>query len=186
MAEQEIGQTWNTQIDFPVILKDVKNYNDIQIAIGKEIGRLKGLGIKKIGFVSGKIGNPNINDKKLFDESCRNDRERMRKLTKELGERNKFPIFSSTDIFIDPIWNVLEETNLAEEERKPLMINLFNKILESGVTDIYMMEGWGQERIKGEGNGAIAEFKTAKFLEIEIHDLDPTKPSERLINNSNN
>ena len=43
------------------------------------------------------------------------------------------------------------------------MENLFDKIVESGITDIHMMKGWR------EAPGAVKEHKKAKEIGIKIH-----------------
>ncbi|MDO8621059.1 MAG: hypothetical protein Q7R31_02145 [Candidatus Levybacteria bacterium] len=160
MAEQETGQIQNIQIDFPTILKGVKNYGEIQTAIGQAIRDKRQKGIK-VGFVSGPGGENHPDTdirKKLRDEAMK----RMREYTIGLREKHDYPIFASTDIF-DTVWKALEETKLTEEERKPLMINLFDKILESGITDIFMMEGWRK------APGAVKEHEKAEEIGIKIH-----------------
>lgn len=53
------------------------------------------------------------------------------------------------------------------EERSKKMKWLFRELLGSGVTDIFMIDGWR------ESEGAMDEYVTAQQLNITIHDLDP-------------
>lgn len=170
MDKHETGQIQEIQINFPTILDGAKNYGDIQTAIGKAVNEKKQKGIDRVGFVSGR----------LYRESMRKDMDLMRKRTEELREEHRIPIFASTDIFFDTLWESLEETQLTQEERRPLMLKLFREILKSGVTDIYMMPGWSKLNEGEDTNGAIDEFFTAKEIGIRIHDLDPTQPSRWL------
>lgn len=145
------------QINFDAILTGARNYQDIQAAIKKTIDEKKQIGIERIGFVSGGI--------RSSDSEAKIDRAKMRDVTSELRMQHDIPIFASTDIF-DIVWTDLEETRLTPQERKPHMVSLFRGILGSGVTDIYMIEGWQN------ASGAVDEYMIAQTLGINIHFLD--------------
>jgi hypothetical protein len=160
--------TFNAQINFPALLVGVKNYDGICHVIRNVLTEMKERGNQKVGFVSGPVDNSDDSNPEVKRAFMKANMERMRKYTKKLQEKNTFPTFASTDIF-DSAWNDLEETNFSPEERKAKTKELFRTILASGVTDIYMIEGWR------ESDGAKDEFKAAKELALEIHDLDPKK-----------
>lgn len=160
------------QINYPEVLAGVQNYEGIQSAMAKAIREMKQKGVTRIGFLSGRLG---------ISRTMSEDMEEMRRMSQELCLEHKISIISSADIF-HTVWNDLDETSLPETKRKPKMVALFNGILESGVTDIFLMEGWDKD---GSGkfdkeSGSYEEFKTARRLGLNIIDLDPTKPSEQL------
>ena len=144
-------------IDFATILTGVKNYDEIQDAIGKTFSDMKERGNERVGFVSGSLGNKG--------RSMKEDMELMRKYTAKLHQEYGFPVFSSADIF-STVWRDLKETKLTQEERSSRMKQLFRGILKNGVTDIFMMPDWR------EAEGATDEFETARQIGIKIHDLD--------------
>lgn len=155
-----------TQIDFPTILTGVKNYQDVQTTIAKTISEMREQGIKRFGFVSGRIGRGNENDPVLRLQSIKDDMAEMRKYTKYLQEKYGIPVISSVDIF-DVVWDKLEETHLSQNERSARMKELFRTVLRNGVTDIFMMEGWK------DAPGSVDEHETAREIGIIIHDPEP-------------
>ncbi len=160
------------QINYSEVLSGVQNYEGIQLAIAKAIREMKQKGATRVGFLSGRLG---------IRKAMREDMEEMRRMSQELSLKHKMPIISSADIF-HTVWDDLYETSLPETERKPKMVTLFDGILESGVTDIFLMEGWDKD---GSGefdseSGSYKEFLTARKLGINIRDLDPTRPSGQL------
>jgi hypothetical protein len=163
VTEQEIGQTQNTQIDFPKILSGKNNYKDIQFAVVNSITELKRNGITRIGFVSGPLryANGNLSEEAISDEMA------MREAIKELQERRKIPVFGSTSIFDVVAWGKLDEPSLSQEEKHLKTNEMFIKILEGGVTDVFMMEDW---RSKEKG-GCLAEFNRSNELRLNVEEL---------------
>lgn len=145
----------DVQINFGAILTGARNYQDIQVAIKKAIDGKKQRGIDKVGFVSGGIRD---------GVEAKLDRDKMRETTSQLREQYGTPIFASTDIF-DTVWTDLDETPLMKKDRDSHMLALFRGILGSGVTDIYMLDGWQN------ASGAVDEHKAAQNLGITIHYL---------------
>jgi hypothetical protein len=109
----------------------------------------------KIGYVSGKVttdGEENIskNLKRLhvFTE----------KISKEFGEN----IFSAADVFDEEVyWKI----NLPRPVHEEDFYAFWRKIVEGGITDIFMTPEWEKSI------GATDEYKTAKKIGIKIHDL---------------
>ncbi|QQG44393.1 MAG: DUF4406 domain-containing protein [Candidatus Roizmanbacteria bacterium] len=169
--ERNIGKSQGPQIDFHKIIGAVRNFSDIQNALKKSIDEMKERGIQKIGFVSGPVAKNSEPDPELRRKSTMENSERMRKYAAQLREEQGFPVFASTDIF-DIIWDDLEELKrvkegtLSREEMSAMMKPLFQEVLRSGVTDIYMIPGWDQSE------GAVDEFKTAQEIGINIHYLE--------------
>ncbi len=155
------------QIDFAKILRGAKKYTDIETAIAKSIAELKAQGIERIGFVSGPINNSKDPDPRVKREIMMRNEENMRQEIIRLAEEHGFPVFGSTNIF-DVVWKQLEETKLDPEQRP--MEELFNKILGSGVTDIFMIKGWR------DAPGAIKEKEFSANNGIMFHDEDPQQP----------
>jgi hypothetical protein len=109
----------------------------------------------RIGYVAGKVttdGKENIlkNLKRLhsFTEDIR----------KEFGEN----IFSAADVFDEEVyWKINIARPIHEEE----FYALWQRIVGSGITDIFMTPEWEKS------TGASDEHKTAKKLGIKIHYL---------------
>lgn len=167
--------TLNKQIDFPRILSEAKSFKDIKIAVADEIKRLKQNGITRIGFVSGPLRYKNSN----ISEEAESDEKAMRETIKRLQQKHGIPVFGSTSIFDVGVWDRLGEAkklknkSLSKEQREELqkeihlkMNEMFIGIMEGGVTDIFMMEGWEPR------DGCQAEYavSAAPNSGIKIHD----------------
>lgn len=154
------GENTPYQIDFDTTLNGATTYDQIAERIAHAIAEMKGRGFGRIGFVSGPLGK----------ETMTEDMEKMRAREVELQREHGFPFLSSADIF-GKHWRDIEETALPQPERHLRMNDLFGKILGSGVTDIYMMDGWRQ------ADGCVHESQVAEDLGINVLNPEPAASS---------
>lgn len=166
MTEKEMPQTPSAQIDYETVLKDVHNLEDIGFVVCDVISKLRESGVTEVGFVSGPVNNSKDPDKKVRYEVMKENMQYMREVASNLRAERGTPIVASTDIF-DVAWRDLEEVqpDFPEGKRSERMKDLFDKILASGVTNVFMIRGWRNSE------GALHEKKTAENLGIQIHDL---------------
>lgn len=140
------------------VVKSSKNLNSIREAIVMLFEAIrKETGEKRIGYVAGIIGSDG-------PEKMQENRDKLIVHTEKIRGEQKYPIFSSTDIFTKEVYDQLEEIKLEWLLRRQFFIKFWREVLEQGkFTDIFMTPRWE------ESEGAIDEYETAKRLGITIH-----------------
>ena len=139
-------------------LKTSSNLIEVRISVVKVLENIKiNHTFVKLGYVSGIISSDG--DEKILENT-----NRLENYTNYIRKIQKFPIFSSTDIFCNDLYARLQEIKLPKKEREEKFIVFWREILTSGhVTDIFMTPRWKESR------GAQDEHKTALRLGIRIH-----------------
>lgn len=139
-----------------IIYKHVKNASSLSEVKYKVLEALIELNeldeMKKIGYVSGIISSEG---REYVDRNMKV----LAQYTNELRSKNKFPIFSATDVFDDEVFERIDAHNLPYED----WLVFWRDILSAGyVTDIFMTPRWEKSK------GAIDEYETAKNLGLNI------------------
>lgn len=117
---------------------------------------------KQLAYVAGTIFSDGA-------EFVQRNISRLDDLTDKLRAKNKFPIFSSVDIFYGGLFDRLPESKLQYIERRKLFIQFWRDIIGCGyITDIYMAPGWEKSE------GATDEHTTATNKGITIHYISVT------------
>lgn len=138
-------------------VKHAKDINEVKISVLSVLKELKNEGAQRIGYVAGLVtseGPENI------DKNVR----RLAKFTEHIRTQNDFPIFSSTDVISDELFERLG----LEEFQKTDWEKFWRDILgaeERFVTDIFMTPRWEASR------GSRDEHKVAKEVGMQIHYL---------------
>lgn len=120
-------------------------------------------GEKRIGYVAGIIGSDGL-------EKVAENMQKLAEHTERIRREQDFPIFSSTDIFSEELYERLEEMRLEYEEQRKVFMQFWREIFEEGgISDIFMTPRWE------ESEGAFDEYETAKRLGIAIHYVQTKK-----------
>ena len=138
-------------------VKYAKDINEVKTSVLSVLKELKNEGAERIGYVAGLVtseGPENI------DKNVR----RLVGFTEHIRTQNDFPIFSSTDVVSDELFERLG----LEEFQKTDWEKFWRDILGAEgkyVTDIFMTPGWEASR------GSRDEHKVAKEVGMQIHYL---------------
>lgn len=140
--------------DLKVAIKQCKTLDEIHELISKKIKDLQKDSIQlRIGYIAGKVTAEG-------PEKIKNNLARLHNFKEQLKIKENILVFSAADVFDDEVyWNL----NLPTPDHEQKFYDFWKKILECGVTDIFMTPGWE------ESLGAQDEHKHAKNLKIKIH-----------------
>jgi hypothetical protein len=139
-------------------IKSAKNLDDVLNALYNLFEELRKEGKYDIGFVSGVI----TSDGK---DKIRQNTKYLERITDKVRKENKIPVFSSTDILNEEMFDKLGTRNLSIKQLK----DFFRGILASKkkyVTKMFMAPGWERSY------GAIFEHELAKKTGMKIVYMD--------------
>lgn len=135
-------------------IKNASNFDDVLEITLEVIALIRSrLPNTKIGYVAGKV----TTDGK---ENILKNLERLHSFTERISKEFEENIFSAADVFNEEVyWKI----NIARPIHEKEFYALWQKIVGSGITDIFMTPEWEKS------TGATDEHKTAKALGLTIH-----------------
>lgn len=142
-----------------LLKKALKNTSSIEHILQVVLDNIAKMKMKnpevKIGYVSGKV----TTDGK---ENILKNLERLHSFTESISKEFGSNIFSAADVFNEEVyWKI----NLPRPIHEKEFYDFWQKIVEGGITDIFMTPEWEKS------TGATDEYKTAKKLGLKIHYL---------------
>jgi hypothetical protein len=170
-TEQDQGQNQGLPVDFDVLLEGTQNCDEMLDRLRKQIAELKSRGVERIGFVTGLVADlPKDLDEEARRQLIRENSRRLNQHTVDLRaqEPDAF-VFSSIDMFHNDRWKIMRDhnANCSPEDATRRTQEFFDRVLGSGVTDLYLTPGWDRSA------GSRREHEFAVGNGIRIHEVKP-------------
>ncbi len=141
-------------------IKDATSLDEIQGQMVSLLRSSRENGVLRIGYVAGSVASDG-------EEHVERNLGRLMHWTELIGNMYDFPIICAAFVFNQDVYARIEIPSLPYEKRSQLFFPFWRAVLQAGVTDIFMAQGWEKSV------GAKDEHETAQALGINIHFIFP-------------